>query len=99
MRVKQDSSIYPFKGLSQSEVLSKLEDDSTFMFYTNVRLKERESYNKKKLYFDRDNGFNWGKENRSHEAEKVKTIGNLQKGIWYKFSNLGSGGVQYIFVY
>ena len=49
MRVKQDSSIYPFKGLSQSEVLSKLEEDSTFIYYTNVRLKEGESYNKKKF--------------------------------------------------
>jgi len=99
MKVRSDSSFNPFSDLNQYEVLNKLDDDSSFTYYTNVRLKEGESYNNKKIYFDQDNGFYWLRENRNNTAEKVKTIGNLQKNNWYKFSNLGSIGIRYIVVY
>src|SRR5688572_1370091 len=40
MKVKPDSSFNPLSDLSQYEVLNKLDDDSSFTYYTNVRLME-----------------------------------------------------------
>lgn len=98
MKVRRDSAINPFSNLNQSEILSKLEEDSTCIHYTNVRLKGKESYDNKKIYFNRDNGFYWGTD-RSGNSQKVKTIGNLKNGNWYKFSSLGTIEIQFIFIY
>jgi hypothetical protein len=99
MKVRQDSAINPFSDLSQSEILSKLEEDTAFMYFTNIRLKTGESYDNKKIFFDQDNGFYWGSKSRFNSSDTVKKIGNLQKNNWYKFSDLGTIEVQYIFVY
>ena len=97
--VRRDSIMNAFSDLGQTELLSNLEEDSSFMHYTNIRIKEGESYSNKKIYFNRDNGFYWGSNSRHNSADKVKTIGNLQKNNWYKFSYLGTMAVRYIFVY
>jgi len=99
MKVREDSIINAFSDLDQSELLSKLEEDSMFMHYTNIRIKEGESYSNKKIYFNRDNGFYWGSKSRNNSIDRSKKIGNLQNNNWYKFSNLGTIVVQYIYVY
>jgi hypothetical protein len=36
-----------------------LEDDSAFQYQTRVKVAEGESYDSRRVYFDRDNGFLW----------------------------------------
>jgi hypothetical protein len=75
-------------------LLDKLEDDTSFLFVANVKY-NGESYSTRKVYFDKDNGFNWWS-NRGES--KFNTIGNLQKGNWYKLSDLVTYPF-YIYVY
>ena len=99
MKVKKDSTLDPFSDLSQEELLSKLEEDSSFMHYTNVKIKQEETYKGKKVFFNRYNGFSWGSKSRHNSADTVKTIGNLQPASWYKFSDLGLFSYTSIYVY
>jgi hypothetical protein len=84
MRVK-DGRTLDLNLLSQENVLERLEEDSSFTYVANVRIGKGESYKDQRVYFNKDNGFYWWTDNG--EA-KTKTIGNLQKGCWYKFSHL-----------
>jgi hypothetical protein len=99
MKVNPDSTINPFTDLHQPGILNKLEEDTSFTRYANIRLKEGESYSNKKIFFNRDNGFYWGTRSRFDNSEEVKTIGNLQNGNWYRFSDLGTLGIQSIYIY
>lgn len=85
LKEKKDSTINPFADLSQVEILDKLEDDSSFIFFTNVKY-NGEKYSTRKVYFNKDNGFPWLAD--KYGNVKVKTIGNLQSNNWYKFSHL-----------
>lgn len=89
MKIKKDSTINPFLKLKQSEILNKLEEDSSFMHYANVKIPIKETYKSKKIYFNKSNGFYWGSKSRFNSTDTVKTIGNLQQNAWYKFSDLG----------
>src|SRR5215212_1672336 len=53
---------------------------------TIQKIKEGESYNGKKIYFDRYNGFSWGSKSRNNSGDTTPTIGNLKKINWYRFS-------------
>ena len=53
MKVKKDSTINPFSDLNQSEILDKLEYDSSFSYFANVKIKPQESYQSKKIYFNK----------------------------------------------
>ena len=99
MKIKKDSAINPFLELSQSEILTKLEEDSSFMHYANVKIEQGESYKNRKIYFSRYNGFNWGSKSRLNSNDTVKTIGDLQQRTWYKFSDLGLISHSHIYVY
>ena len=87
MKVKKDSILDPFAAISQGEILDKTEEDPSFLFYSNIRLPEGESYKGRKIYFDKFNGFYWNAGHYLNE-QKVKTFGNLQKGTWYRLSGL-----------
>ena len=86
MKVKKDSIINLVSDLKNEEILSKLEEDSLFRWYANVKIHEN-SYKNRKIYFSKDNGFTW-----LDDIEKKRTmvLGNLEKGNWYKFSDLVS---------
>ena len=97
MRVKRDSIINPFLDLSQGEILSKLEEDSSFRWFANVNIGKNteEIYRTKKIYFAKDNGFTW----RDDVASRYTTIfGNLEIKTWYKFSGL-VGYPYFVYVY
>lgn len=98
MKVKLDSIINPITELDQSE-LNKLEDDSSFIHYANIKIKEDDSYPNKKIYFNRDNGFSWLTESSNNTSIRSNTIGTLQKNNWYKFANLGTLSIRHIYVY
>ncbi|MBK8712540.1 MAG: hypothetical protein IPL97_11805 [Niastella sp.] len=93
-KVKKDSLLNPFKKLPQSELQTKLENDTSFLYVGNVKY-NGEKYTIRKVYFNSWNGFFWW----SNRGEiKTKTIGNLEKGNWYKFSQLVTYPY-YVFVY
>lgn len=85
LKIKRDSSLNPYSNLNQPELLQKLEIDSSFMYTTNVEFKPGEDYRNKKIYFNRDNGFEWWTESGER---KTKTIGKLQSDTWYEISGL-----------
>jgi hypothetical protein len=93
MKPKKDSALN-LSSLSQADILTKLEDDSSFIYYANVLTNER-SFKGVKIYFNKDNGFYWSGENAGDTA---KRIGNLQKDTWYKFSYLKTYPY-YVYVY
>jgi hypothetical protein len=85
MRVKKDSILNPVPSPPQADILGKLEIDSSFIYYANVKIPEGESYNGKKIYFNKDNGFTW----RNHvTGMETKFLDDLQPGNWYEFSGL-----------
>lgn len=98
-KVKKDSVINPFSTLYNGDLASKLEDDSSFIFFANVKY-NGEKYSTRKIYFNKDNGFFWregylvGKETKS----TVNVIGALKKNNWYKFSYLVTHPY-YVYVY
>ena len=95
MKVKRDSIIDLSSDLNDAEIiLRKLEDDSLFTWYTNVRI-HGGSYKNRKIYFNKDNGFTW-----LDDVNKKRTmiLGNLEKGNWYKFSYLVTYPY-YVYVY
>ncbi|WP_350288846.1 hypothetical protein [uncultured Croceitalea sp.] len=69
---------------SNWDLNDKLEVDSTFYFgYNGLNVKKDKKKLKNKIFFNRDNGFEW----YSNKVSKSK-IGLLQNNTWYKFSRL-----------
>lgn len=95
MKVKEGSFINPLSKITQDEILSKLEDDSSFIFFANVKY-NGEAYATRKVYFNKNNDFLWLLDNG--RGVKTQAIGNLQPGNWYEFSNLVTYPY-YIYVY
>lgn len=86
MKVKKDSIINPFVDLSQSEILDKLEYDSSFSYFANVKIKPEESYQSKRIYFNKENDFYWIRD--VYGNVKTKVIGRLEVNNWYEVSKL-----------
>lgn len=84
MRLKQDS-VLDLAHLNQADILDRLEQDSSFFYVANAKIAPDEDYASKKIYFNKDNGFPWW---RRGGNSAVKTVGNLERGNWYKFSHL-----------
>lgn len=97
--VKKDSVINPFSNLYNADLLSKLEDDSSFIFYANVKY-NGEKYSTRKVYFNMDNGFYWneGYLIGTETKRTVDKIGVLEKNQWYKFSHLVTHPY-YVYIY
>jgi hypothetical protein len=98
MKPRKDSVVDPFSPLTQAEILSKLEEDSSFMRYANVKIKGQ-GYRDRKIYFDRDNGFCWGSQSFYNSNDCAKMIGILKPRRWYRFSDLGLIIYPFIYVY
>jgi hypothetical protein len=98
MWVKKDSLINPFSDLSQGEILSKLEEDSSFRWFANVNIGKNteEIYRTKKIYFNKDNGFTWWVWNGANREKSI--LGNLETNTWYKFSGL-VGYPYFVYIY
>jgi len=54
MKLKTDSVI-DFAHLNQVDIVSKLREDSSFLFYANVKIEQGDSYENKKIYFNQEN--------------------------------------------
>jgi hypothetical protein len=90
LKLKQDSVLDPFAAPGQDQLLNRLEVDSAFYWAANVKIKGDESYEGKKIYFNRDNGFYWWDRNR---VNKTAVIGDLKKNSWYEFTELNPGHI------
>jgi hypothetical protein len=98
-KVKKDSVINPFTELNNTEILSKLENDSSFIFFANVKY-NGDKYSTRKIYFNKDNDFYWkeGYLAGNEIKDTVKRIGALEQNYWYKFSYLKTHPY-YVYVY
>ena len=94
MRLKRDSVI-DLAHLNQVDIVNRLREDSSFLYYANVKIKQGDTYKNKKIYFNQDNGFTWLDD---VSGIRTRNLGNLQKGNWYKFSHLVTYPY-YIYVY
>jgi hypothetical protein len=98
MKVKKDSSINPFSDPGQGELLSKLEEDSSFSWFANANTSTRkeEIYRTQKVYFNQDNGFEWLDDVKY--PRPTTTIGSLETNNWYRFSGL-VGYPYFVYIY
>lgn len=80
--------------LSNWDLNDKLVVDSTFYFgYSGLNIKKDKIKLKGKIFFNRDNGFEW------YSANGDKTsIGSLENNTWYKFSGLRTIAY-YVYIY
>lgn len=85
----KDSSNINLKNVTPPELLKKLVEDTSFSFVTNVKY-NGEDYSKRKVYFNRYNGFLWGKLNDRHSNYEQETIGELQQNTWYLLIGLSN---------
>ena len=88
MKIKKDSTIdvstSDFDTNTGWSLFNKLEMDSTFYFgYNGLNIKKDKPLLTGKVFFDRDNGFEWytGKGN-------IKIVGVLENETWYLISGL-----------
>lgn len=77
----------------KTQLYHRLKKDTSFTFIGFVEY-NGEDYAKRKVYFNRDNGFLWWKD--LHNPSSTKTVlGELQKENWYLFGGLSNCGTLY----
>jgi len=87
MNLINNSDNINLNNVSPSDLLEKLTKDTCFSYETNIKFNGVE-YAKRKVYFNRNNGFVWIINPRiNFECE---TIGELQRNTWYKLSGLSN---------
>lgn len=87
MKLKDSNDSIKLNNVSPLEFVQKLEKDTSFTYTANVEY-NGENYSKRKVYFERDNGFLWwGDVHDSNSSKKV--LGQLQQETWYFFGGLG----------
>lgn len=94
MQLKKDS-VLDINNLDRMDIPDRLKVDSSFVYFANVKIPEKENYKDKKIFFNKDNGFYWSNDNGEI---RTSVIGNLQIGTWYKFSTL-TQWLDYTYIY
>jgi hypothetical protein len=89
MKYKNVNDIINLQNASPPDMLNKLIEDTSFSFVTNVKF-NGEKFLNRKVYFNKYNGFTWGKFNDIHSNYRQRTIGDLQKETWYLLSGLSN---------
>ncbi len=88
MKLKENNDTINLNRVSPSELLQKLEEDTSFVYHANVLFNGTE-YSERYIYFNRDNGFLWwGNLYKSNSTKKV--LGELQKNTWYLLTGLSN---------
>ena len=86
MKLNDNTESINLKNVSPSELLQKLVDDTSFAYRTNIKF-NGEDYSKRKIYFNRDNGFLWRLASNPNSTKK--NLGELQHNTWYYLGGLG----------
>ena len=84
MKLKDTSDILDLGNVNQGVLLEKLIEDTSFSYSADVEY-NGESYSKRKVFFNKYNGFLWRKD--IYKSSKV-VLGELEKNNWYKFAGL-----------
>lgn len=84
LNLKNSRDTINLKKVTQSELLEKLVEDTSFSYTANVNY-NGEKYSKRKVYFNRDNGFTWWSSDINSNKKK---LGELQQNTWYLLAGL-----------
>lgn len=87
MKLKDSIKTIDLKDPADAELYHGLIEDTNSSFIANVEY-NGEDYAKRKVYFNRYNGFSWGKLNDIHSNYEQETIGDLQQETWYLLAGL-----------
>lgn len=86
MKLKDSTQIIDLKDPSEPELYHGLIEDTSFS-YTGFVEYNGEDYAKRKVYFNRDNGFLWHEDFPKSNSTK-KILGELQQETWYLLAGL-----------
>lgn len=84
LNLKNSKDTINLRKVAQSELLKKLVEDTSFSYIANVNY-NGEMFSKRKVYFNRDNGFTWWSSDINSNKNK---LGELQKNTWYLLAGL-----------
>lgn len=89
MKPKDSSRTITLKHPADTELYHGLIADTSFSFTANVEY-NGEDYAKRKIYFNRDNGFVWRKppDIDPSRNETFSAIGELEQNTWYLLAGL-----------
>lgn len=89
MKLKDSSKAIDLADPTEPELYHGLIKDSSFSYTANVEYNGID-YSKRKVYFDRDNGFEWRRPPDIDQSRNTtcKTIGELQPETWYLLTGL-----------
>jgi len=99
MRFKESLEI-DINDVSPALLVQVLERDSTFMFTANVAFDGVE-YAKRKIFFNKANGFYWRKFPSVDPSRsfKIEMLNELEAGIWYRLGGLSTiSTLYYIYI-
>lgn len=88
MKLKDSSDIINLKNVSPSDLLQKLVKDTSFDYFANVKYNGVE-FSKRKVYFNRDNGFIWLGDEYGRKPTK-RILGQLKPKTWYLLGDLSN---------
>lgn len=86
MKLRDSSKNIDLKGATEPELYYGLVKDKSFS-YTGFVEYNGEEYSKRKVYFNRDNGFLWWK-NFPKSDSTIRILGRLQQNTWYLLAGL-----------
>jgi len=93
MKLKDSSKTIDFKDPIDKELEHWLIEDTSFSYRGFVEY-NGEDYAKRKVYFNKDNGFLWWKNFPKSNSTK-KVLGELQKETWYLLTGLSRHRIVY----
>lgn len=87
MKLKDSSKFIDPKDPTEQELYHGLIEDKNFKFRANVKYNGTD-YSKRKVYFDRYNGFLWCDLNNIHSDCERRILGKLEQETWYLLAGL-----------
>ena len=87
MKPKDSSKTIDINNPTDMELYHGLIKDTSLIYDANVKFNGTD-YSKRKVYFDRDNGFLWCDLNNLHSDCERKVLGELEQETWYLLAGL-----------
>lgn len=87
MRLKDSSKTIDLTNLTEPELYHGLIKDTSLIYDANVKFNGTD-YSKRKVYFNRDNGFLWCDLNNMHSDCERRVLGELEQDTWYLLAGL-----------
>lgn len=98
MTIKDSVNKIDIINPTEQELYYGLIKDVNASYISNVTY-NGESYSKRKVYFNKDNGLSWKKMSEIHGSTEYRTIGELKQDTWYLFDGLSQfRSLYYVYV-